>query len=89
MMKKVLKYTLPGKGVSGEKNSLEVPFGTKILRAGYQAGKFVLWCSTNPKAARKVTRHFLIVPTGGEIPADCMHLASIEIGAEVWHVFEL
>jgi hypothetical protein len=65
-----------------------MPKGAHVLSIQEQNGQICIWASVNPTAEHE-TRRFFIVGTGDYIPETIgAFLATVQVGAYVWHVFE-
>jgi hypothetical protein len=82
-MKTVYKYPIP---ITSEKFSLQLPFGFKVLRIGFQNEKLFMWVEVN-KDNHPVETRFLIFGTGQDIPSGANYLSTYEIGPLVFHIY--
>lgn len=65
-----------------------MPRGAKILHFGEQGGHLCLWALVNPKNAQQDYK-FLIRGTGNPLTGkEGGHLATVQMGHFVWHIFE-
>lgn len=84
---KIYKYIL----AIVDKQQLALPSGAQVLSVQVQHGELVLWALVNT-SNRPKPRAFYIFGTGNPIPDDAIgpftkHLASVQMGSLVWHVF--
>ena len=89
-MKTVHKYKLK---LTWEEQELQLPFAAKILSIQIQEGIGLrLWALVDP-ALDYVVRRFRVFGTGYPIPNNTpstyRHLATVQDGGFVWHVFEV
>lgn len=81
-MKTIYKYRFAEK--------IEMPKGAQIISCQYQYGELYLWviAGTNNEIE---TRNFVIYGTGHEIDPNLglFHIATVQDGPFVWHIFEL
>lgn len=68
--------------------TLKMPRDTQILSAHMQAGMLCMWGLVNPHGVTS-ERRFLIVGTGCHVPEFKQHIATVQDGRFVWHVFEV
>lgn len=84
-MRAVWKYQIPFGGPA----QVPMPFGAEVLSAQLQGSEICLWAlveSDNPTQDRV----FRIYGTGHLIEeARLVHIATIQAGVFVWHLFEL
>lgn len=81
----VFKYVLPLRHAS----LVEMPLGADILSIQDQRGDLTLWALVNSNEQQTVVREFTVVGTGHLFKAHGhRHVASVQQGAYVWHVFE-
>jgi hypothetical protein len=68
--------------------SVTMPKGAHVLSIQEQNGQICIWASVNPRAEPE-PRRFFVAGTGFDIPeAAGAFLATVQVGAYVWHVFE-
>ena len=86
----VWKFVL--KMVSTEQ-TVEMPFGARILHADMQYNTPVIWALVNPQETEMDKRRFLIAETGQEIDYHriSVHISTLLLsgGRYVLHVFEM
>ena len=85
-MKTIHKYTLVD-----EKMSLKLPYGAVVLTVAEQHGVICLWAQVETDNLN-VTRHFVIVGTGHEVPEGKLTfigMAKLQDGLFIFHVFEV
>jgi len=71
----------------GALTELEMPFGARVIHAGYQDNALpTLWAEVDPSLP-SVTRRFWVTGTGHDVPSG-VHVGSAVCGAFVWHVYE-
>lgn len=81
-MKKVFKYPVgPRVGLPS------IPKYSKFVMFGIQDGQAYAWFEIQEDQP-KVTRNLFVVGTGHPILNDVTHLASIQDGPYVWHLYE-
>lgn len=90
---KVYKYTLiPEWLADGEVLApveLELPEGATVLRVGMQNGMLSMWALVDPFNETMVTRQFVVVGTGWDVPDSVIgHIGTVDDPPYVWHVFE-
>jgi hypothetical protein len=88
-MKTIWKYPLE----ITDQQSVTMPEGAKILTAQMQGRDLCLWAIVDPDARHHEDRHIQIVGTGHLIEGledakQFSYIASVQMGALVWHVFE-
>lgn len=80
----IWKYAIP----FAKQFSLEMQEGANILSVQYQGDQLCLWAKVKPSAST-VVRYFEIVGTGHKTTGMGVHLATVQQGPFVWHVFEV
>ncbi len=66
----------------------EMPYGAKVIDAQIQGADICLWAICDPEE-QKQTRRFAIVGTGHRLPSFSTHVATVQDGQFVWHIFEV
>lgn len=66
--------------------SVAMPKGARLLTADVQGGGIMLWAEVDVQAP-PVDRRIVVAVTGGEVP-DGTWLATVQIGAFVFHVYD-
>jgi len=67
--------------------TLNIPYGAKLLHIGTQQDIPTLWAAVNPEQPLE-NRRFWVVGTGGRIPRDSTYVGT-SVGSEfVWHIYE-
>lgn len=86
-MTKILKYTLPAYACTA---SIQMPASATILSAREQGEDFRLWVAVDP-GERNVTRNFVVLATGDEVPdgLEFLGTASFYGGVQIYHAFEV
>jgi hypothetical protein len=80
----VYKYPLTLVG----NQDVSMPVGAKILTAQEQDGCICLWAEC-PQVENVELREIIIVGTGHDyLPSELQYIATVQIGAFVWHVYE-
>ena len=82
----IWKFTLELK----DRQIVMMPKGAKIIAIQEQAGAICLWAIVDPNA-NLASRMFAIAGTGMPLSSHLgpeSHLATVQIGRFVWHVFE-
>ena len=65
-----------------------IPVGAKLLSVGSKGNKVTAWFEIDDSAEAQ-ERHFIIVGTGWPITGNAKHLGTTQIGAFVWHLYEV
>ena len=67
-----------------------MPEDANILHVGVQAGMICLWARIDTaKPLPRMPKTFYIRGTGHPLEEDLLHVGTVQMGAFVWHVFEL
>lgn len=85
MKKAIYKYTL---NEQVNKQTIEMPRTAKILSIQNQNDKITIWAEVDLNIMGG-TRTFNVVTTGHDFPELAVYRATVQIGAFVWHVFEV
>jgi hypothetical protein len=81
---RIFKYEL----IIGDRVTVPMPQGAKVLTAQSQRGELCLWAEVDPNAP-PVDRCFRIVGTGHRFDPDGLrYVATVQSGLLVWHVYE-
>jgi hypothetical protein len=87
MQNKIFKYQLKVK----DEQAILMPIGAKVISVQFQNGNLCLWAIVNPSNATEL-RCFEVYGTGADFPslgmAERKHLATVQEGPFVWHIFE-
>ena len=85
-MKKIYKYPL--EFCLGQKQTIDLPEGAKILHADNQHGALCLWALIDPKVTETEVFEIWVHGTGYEIVDDHLsHINTVMCGALVFHIF--
>lgn len=85
-MRAIWKYP-----VSAGAFELEMPADAAVLSVQTQGQEPVMWALVDPQASKQI-RHFITLPTGGEVPDGCgRFVGTFQLmgGALVFHLCEL
>lgn len=87
MKKVILKYNV---GLGAQGTTLALPATAKVLHFGPQHLQLKVWIEVDIDAP-VFDRHFVIIPTGGEVPSDVnpAHIQTCFDGGYVWHLYEI
>ena len=58
------------------------------IHVGIQSGTLTIWAEVDPIEEEEDKSIIHIIPTGGTVPPDSLHLGSVLDGPLVWHVYE-
>ena len=91
-MKTVWKFPLQ----LTDEQTIEMPFGSKILHVGEEASKssiggseFAIWAQVNTSVKYNMKHRIYIVGTGQKMPDnEVSYIGTFISGKFVWHVFE-
>lgn len=73
------------------KQVVVMPHEAELLDMQVQGDQLVLWAKVQPDThlASRMERELFIVGTGHDIPSgDLTYVASAQVGAYVWHLFD-
>jgi hypothetical protein len=90
-MKRILKFEI----AVGSMMHLNIDHDDHVIHVGEQhsqGGKIVtFWVESDGRNVPRPERHFLILPTGADIPDNYKHhgTAICQGGALVWHLYEV
>lgn len=79
-MKTVFKYLVNQKPIP-------MPTNAKFVHFGIQGNETFAWFEVNPNLP-SVMKHIRVYGTGHSIPETSKHLASLQDGPFVWHLYE-
>lgn len=89
-MTRIFKYQVAGDGF--DEWEVEMPVGAKILSAGIQYNKLMVWAIVNVDAPME-KRTIGFYGTGSKLPDDFTkdhrHISTVFEGGFVWHIFEI
>lgn len=71
--------------------TVKMPRGARVLSAGVQDDRLMLWAFIPDTKAKTEERGFYICGTGGFVPdaiGDHPFIGTVQMGAFVWHVFD-
>jgi len=76
-----------------DSQQVSMPQGAEIVAVQVQSGVLTAWAIVDTEAALQ-TKELIVVGTGNPYPAPAMgtfhkHLSTVQMGAYVWHVFEV
>lgn len=86
----IYKYPGLSSDKGGDRQSLNLPDGARVLHCDYQYDALTLWALVDPNAIPS-PRHFRVFGTGWEMGRDTKSLAYVSTvfqGPYVWHIFE-
>lgn len=84
-MYSIVKFTI---GSAAGLDAIKLPKDAKILSAQMRCGELCLWALVEPLAVIEL-RRFKIYGTGAVIATDPgKHVATVQDGDFVWHIFE-
>jgi hypothetical protein len=87
MENKIFKYVLKVQ----DEQAIKMPIGAVVLSVQFQRGVLSMWAIVNPNNEDEL-RCFEVYGTGADFPslgmAERKHLATVQEGPFVWHVFE-
>lgn len=78
---KIYKYPIERTGLTAE-----MPEGARIVSCQFQDGAISLWAIVDPDAPL-YRRSFRVVGTGQDVAPNWTHIATLQQGSFVWHVF--
>lgn len=85
MNRAIFKYPLD---VTDEQ-TVNLPFGAKVVHVGMQNDKMYLWAEVDPKSKDDTPVTFRIFGTGHPMPeANIQHVGTVFDGPFVWHVYQ-
>lgn len=84
----IVIYKYPLSGIFSQ--ILQLPKGSKIITVQPQDGKLMAWAAVMDKQAPLVSVKLRLVATGEdyEFNDETRYINTVQIGSEVWHIFE-
>jgi len=83
-MRTVWKFPL---AITDSLQTIDMPIGSLIVKAGSQGGQITLWAEVNTEADLR-PRVFRVHGTGHEIDHGVDYIGTVPIQSFVWHVYE-
>jgi len=84
-MKVIYKQTL----VLVERQRVAIPREARILCVQVQREDICIWYETDDLEKANYDRGIAIAGTGHKVPGGSVYLGTVQIGAFVWHVYEV